>query len=222
MFMGISMSGVEKIAKAGFSALMNSREPNWSVIPSAGKSNKSDAEFACEIKELAQKAAAASNKTESEYISRQMLQLHAEYLSDVAPNRKLLYQQAKDTLKTQGANPKCRGSGEITLLDFLEAADGKISNLANREFALAGGGTMICPILTGGGHGVEIFCQGAMVLENLGHGWGYEKTPAEQEKSKEFYDIYWKEYRAVKNGENSGLAELPDYLEDKAVFDMKA
>ena len=46
-------------------------------------------------------------------------------------------------------------------------------------------------------------------LENLGHGWGYEKTPAEQEKSKEFYDIYWKEYRAVKHGENSGLAELP-------------
>ena len=81
---------------------------------------------------------------------------------------------------------------------------------------------MICPILTDGGHGVEIFCQGAMVLENLGRGWGYEKTPAEQEKSKEFYDIYWKEYRAVKNGENSGLAELPDYLEDKSVFDAKA
>ena len=150
-----------------------------------------------------------------------MLQFHAEYLSDIAPNRKLLYQQAKNTLKTQGANLKCRESGEITLLDFLEAADGKISNLAHREFALAGGGTMICPILIGGGHGVEIFCQGAMVLENLGHGWGYEKTSAEQEKSKEFYDIYWKEYRAVKNGENSELAELPDYLEDKSVFDAK-
>ena len=71
-----------------------------------------------------------------------MLQLHAEYPSDVAPNRKLLYQQAKDTFKTQGANPKCRGSGGTTLLNFLEAADGKISNLAHREFALAGGDTM--------------------------------------------------------------------------------
>ena len=202
--------------------MMNSGEPNWSVIPSAGKSNKSDAEFTSEIKELAQKAAAATNKTESEYISRQMLQLHAEYLSDVAPNRKLLYQQAKNTLKAQGANPQCHGSGEITLLDFLEAADGKIIDLANREFALAGGGTMICPILTGGGHGVEIFYQGAMILENLGYGWGYEKTPAEQEKSKEFYDIYWKEYRAIKKKEDSGLAELLDYLEDKSVFDAKA
>jgi hypothetical protein len=55
-----------------------------------------------------------------------------------------------------------------------------------------------------------------------GYGWAYEKTPAEQEKSKEFYEIYFNEYRALKNGKESELEELPDYLEDKATFDVKA
>lgn len=220
--MEISISGIENIAKAGLSASINSREPNWSIIPTAGKSNKSDAEFTSEIKELARKAAMAKNKTEAEFFTKRMLQLHAEYLSDVAPDRKLLYQQAKNVLKNQSSNSKCRGIGELTLIDFLEAAEGKNSNLAEKEFTLAGGGTMVCPILTGGGYGVEIHYQSAMVLTNLGRGWGYEKTPAELEKSKEFYDIYWKEYRSITNSEGSEMAELPDYLEDKASFDMKA
>lgn len=59
----------------------------------------------------------------------QVLQLRAEYLSDVAPDRKMLYQQAKNAMKNQNNNPKCRGIGELTLLDFLEAADGRGSSL---------------------------------------------------------------------------------------------
>ena len=42
---------------------------------------------------------------------------------------------------------------------------------------------------------------------------------AELAKKNEFYSIYWTEYRSVKN--NVG-AELPDYLEEKPSFDMKA
>ena len=67
---------------------------------------------------MAKRAALSTNKTESEYISRQVLQLRAEYLSDVAPDRKMLYQQAKNAMKNQNNNPKCRGIGELTLLDF--------------------------------------------------------------------------------------------------------
>lgn len=40
------------------------------------------------------------------------------------------------------SNPKCRGIGELTLLDFLEAADGRGNDLAEKQFALAGGGDM--------------------------------------------------------------------------------
>ena len=50
-------------------------------------------------------------------------------------------------------------------------------------------------------------------MSNTGAGWGYEMTEAELTRKNEFYSIYWKEYNAVKNGMNSELKELPDYLE---------
>ena len=40
-----------------YSESLRSGEPDWSMIPSAGKSSKSQAEFVSEIKELAQRAA---------------------------------------------------------------------------------------------------------------------------------------------------------------------
>jgi hypothetical protein len=127
-------------------------------------------------------------------------------------------------MKSQkNSNPKCKGSGELTLLDFLEDSEGK-NNLADKKFALAGGGTLVCPIMTSGGYGADIYYQGTKVLTYLGpgYGWACERTPAEQEKEKEFYGIYFNEYRSLKNGKESELEELPDYLEEKSSFDMKA
>ena len=124
-------------------------------------------------------------------------------------------------LKNQGGNPKCQGIGELTLLDFLEDAEGKISNLAEKKFALAGGGTLTCPILTGEGYGTDIYYQGTKVLTYIGSGcWAAERTPAEREKQQEFYAIYFNEYRSVKKG--TEMAEPPDYLENKPTFDQKA
>ena len=60
------------------------------------------------------------------------------------------------------------------------------------------------------------------VLLNTGAGWGYEMTPAELTRKDEFYFIYCKEYNAVKNDMNSELKELPDYLEKRSVFEVKA
>ena len=116
--MSVSVSGSVSSIKDITIATTGKGEPNWSYIPSAGKSNKSKAEFTSEIKELAKKAAVAGSKAESEQISRQVLQLRAEYLSDVAPDRKMLYQQAKNVMKNQNNNPKCKGIGELTLLFF--------------------------------------------------------------------------------------------------------
>ena len=145
-------------------------------------------------------------------------------MSDVSPDRKALYRQAVNALKRQGGNPKCHGSGELTLLDFLEAADGRTDRLAEKKFALAGGGTLTCPILTSGGYGADIYCQGTKVLTYLGsgYGWACERTPAEREKEREFYEIYFNEYRSLKNGKGEELEALPDYLEEKPSFDRKA
>jgi len=66
------------------------------------------------------------------------LRLRAEYLSEVAPDRKQLYQQAKSAMKNQNTDPKCKGIRELTLLDFLEQAEEKNQNLAGKQIALAG------------------------------------------------------------------------------------
>ena len=83
---------------------------NWETF------SKSKAEFTDEIKELARKAANTTSKAELEYIHRRRTELCAEYMSDVSPDRKALYRQAENALKGQGGNPKCKGSGELTLI----------------------------------------------------------------------------------------------------------
>lgn len=88
---------------------------------------------------------------------------------------------------------------------------------------MAGGGTLTCPILTGGGHDADIYYQGTKVLTYLGsgYGWACERTLSEWEKEREFYGIYFNEYRSLKNGQGAELEELPDYLEKKTSFDTK-
>ena len=201
--MSISLSGIGAIGKEQLISSCSNGEPNWSYIPTKGESSKTQAEFVSEIRELARQAATTTNKTESEYISKQVLCLRAEYLSDVAPDRKQLYEQAKNTMKNQGSNQKCKGCGELTLLDFLEKAEGKNSDFAEKQFVLAGGGTLNCPILTSGGYGAEIQYQGV--------------------KKDEFYSIYWSEYNSVKENGSSELREMPDYLDqDRPSFEARA
>lgn len=222
--MGIAISNTTNSVNIEYGVSLQIGEPDWTMIPSAKKSNKTQAEFVDEIKKLARKAANTTSKTELENIHRQRTVLCAEYMSDVSPNRKALYQQAKNTIKSSNRNPKCQGIGELSLLDFLEKSEGQKGNLAEKKFALAGGGTLVCPMLTGGGYGADIYYQGTKVLTYLGsgYGWACERTPAEREKEKEFYGIYFNEYRTIKNNQQTELEKLPDYLGENPSFDMKA
>lgn len=92
--MGIS---VVMVSSSGKGQPITSRdgEPNWSYILSAAKTNRTQTEFVEKIKELARKAAMTTNAAEKEVIERQVLQLRTEYLLDVAPDRKSMYQSAK-------------------------------------------------------------------------------------------------------------------------------
>ena len=93
--MGISLQGIGAVGKEQLISSCSNGEPNWSYIPTKGKISKTQVEFVSEIKELARRSATTTNKTESEYISRQVLSLRAEYLSDVAPC--LLYTSQEST-----------------------------------------------------------------------------------------------------------------------------
>ena len=67
-FMEIAISSATSSANTKNSISLQSGEPDWSMIPSAKKSNKTQAEFVDEIKELARKAANTTSKAELENI----------------------------------------------------------------------------------------------------------------------------------------------------------
>ena len=96
--MGISLNSVANGVKNVTSATLATGQPNWSYIPSAAKQTKTQTEFITEIKELARNAATVTNKVDKDSIDRQLLQLRAEYLSDVSPDRKSLYQSAENAI----------------------------------------------------------------------------------------------------------------------------
>ena len=100
--MGISALGAVNSVNTKHSMPLSGKGPDWSIIPSSGKSSKSKAEFTDKIKELARKAANTTSKAELEYIHRRRTELCAEYMSDVSPDRKALYRQAENALKGQG------------------------------------------------------------------------------------------------------------------------
>ena len=71
--MGISFSNIGTVGKEQLITSGSNGEPNWSYIPSKVKSTKTQTEFVSEIRKLAQKAANATDKTEQDSISRQVL-----------------------------------------------------------------------------------------------------------------------------------------------------
>lgn len=63
--MSVSLSGIGAVGKEKLISSCSNGEPNWSFIPTKGKSSKTQTEFVSEIRELARRAATATNKTES-------------------------------------------------------------------------------------------------------------------------------------------------------------
>ena len=143
--------GVEN-ANANKTAIpMNNDTPNWTYIPSAGRCKKTKEQLVSEIKDLANRVAQANNGKETEQLNREVLKLRADYLSDVSPDRRTLYQQAERAIKSQNNNKKGiqHGGGELTLLYFLEHAD-KSQNLSDKSFSLAGGAMLTAFLITAG------------------------------------------------------------------------
>ena len=79
--MEIAISSATSSANTKNSISLQSGEPDWSMIPSAKKSNKTQAEFIDEIKELARKAANTTSKAELEiFIDRE-----PRYVQNICP-----------------------------------------------------------------------------------------------------------------------------------------
>lgn len=167
--------------------------PDWSVIPSSGMNRRSDQEIISDIKRLASVQLNTSDKTELKLINDQKIKLQAEYISDVSPDRKSLYREAKKTIKKEGLSEKSQAVGEKgTLLYYLnrDSRTNTDKDLASKRFPVSGGAYVNFPALTTGGYGVNVFFQGKRVLSNLGNGWAYEMTQDEWKKGQEFNALY--------------------------------
>ena len=201
----------------------NNGTPNWAYIPSAGRCKKTKEQLVSEIKDLANRVAHANNGKETEQLNREVLKLQADYLSDVSPDRRGLYQQAENAIRSQSKNLKGikHGLGEMTLLYFLEYVD-KSQNLSEKSISLACGATLTFPILTTGGYGAVIERGGVQLLAGSDVGWSYQMTPAELKKKDEFYAIYNSAVKNARKEIEEELRNLQDYLEDKPMFNIFA
>ena len=81
--MGISFSNIGTVGREQLITSGSNGEPNWSYIPSKGKSTKTQTEFVSEIKKLAQKAANATDKTEQDPVSIGVLNIFINHLNHI-------------------------------------------------------------------------------------------------------------------------------------------
>lgn len=195
-------------------------EPNWEYIPSATKPKLTETEFIERIKKFANRIAHAKTTEEHDILYKKLQRLETEYLSSVAPDRKRLYHSAKKTMGMSNIyNPQYSKAKELSLLDFLEQADGH-GDITVQKIAIGNGGMLTFVNLTGGGYGVIIKCEGTEILSNTGYGWEYQLTGAEQKKSDKFYSIYRSEYNSIKG--NNEILNPSEYVENPVTFDVKA
>ena len=100
------------------------------MIPSAGKSNKSQAEFVSEIKELAQRAANTTSKNGiriySQAENKVMCRIH---IRCIPSDRKALYQQAKNAVKVKMVIRNAKESENYHCSIFWRGQRGKITTL---------------------------------------------------------------------------------------------
>lgn len=170
--------------------------PNWNYIPSRANSNKSQQQFESEITWLAKNAANTTNKAELDSIKNQVLMLNTEYVSQVSPDRKQLYKEAENAVRSETQQKNNSPLGELTLLNLIMKYKGE-KTLSDKSFSISGGSVSFA--YNGSGYDTVIKSGGVNVLNFGTAGWSYEMTPAEIKKKDEFYAIYNKAYNAEKN-----------------------
>ncbi|KQL18202.1 hypothetical protein ACFFHH_00415 [Cytobacillus solani] len=161
-------------------------KPDWSLIPTKGMQVPSQEELIAQIKALATKMANAPYHKDVDQLHAQFNRLHTQYLSPVSPDRKALHEQAMRVIKQYEAE-KPTQTRELTLVDYLNEMD----EIYTKNTTQLAGGTVSSSINSQGGYDYEVKVGGQTLMSSVNGHWLYGKTPAEEQKSKEFYQIYW-------------------------------
>ena len=187
-----SMKEVKSPIVRSYSTFASIPEPDWRTIPTKGGRTLSDEEMLEQIKSVAQREAMmkhTNNYEQSDSIARIKQYLSTQYISDVSPDRKALYEQAKK-ISQQGEQEQSKYPLFFTLVDIMCDLD-KVEGFTNND------GTLTTSYTTGYGEDYELNNGEQCVLSTSRGVWQYHPTPLESMKREEFYKIYNKEFASA-------------------------
>lgn len=161
--------------------------PNWDIIPTKGMKVPPQDVLIGQLKALVEKSARNTNRDAIEGFHYEKNKLHAQYISSVSPDRKTLHKQAMQAIKKFEAEETTQ-IGPRTLVDYLIKHD-NIQTEMNKS--LEAGGMLRPSINSLGGYNYDVVVGGIKLLGSRNGQWSYGLTPAEKQKSDEFYQHYW-------------------------------
>lgn len=195
-------SNIDSISTGPYSL----HSPNWDLIPTKGMDVLRYDELIKQLKEIARKTALAvqpGQLTSYEEIAANRMHMNkllAQYISSVSPDRKTLHKEAMQAIKKFESEEKEKPAplGELTLTNFLLKMDDLIKD-TDKIMPLSNGG-MVSPIINSfGGYDYDVKVGGQTLLGSSNGKWHYGATPAEEQKTKEFYQLYWSFVDEAKN-----------------------
>ncbi len=169
--------------------------PNWDIIPTKGMKVPPQDVLISQLKALVEKSVQNTNRDAVEGFHYEKNKLHAQYISSVSPDRKTLHKQAMQAIK-KFESEETTQNREMTLVDYLIKHDNIQLETNN---SLAAGGMVRPSINSLGGYDYDVVVGGITILGSTNGQWHYGTTPAEELKSKEFYELYWSFVDEAKN-----------------------
>ncbi|MFJ7953591.1 hypothetical protein ACIQZG_18980 [Lysinibacillus sp. NPDC096418] len=163
--------------------------PNWYLIPTKGMTILPNDELITQLKAL---AGQHTSYEELDPNNMQINKLLIRYTSSVSPDRKALYKEARHAIEKFESEKKEKLTpfGELTLVYFLMKMEGLIKD-TDKVKLLSNGGT-VSPIANSfGGYDYDVKAGGQTLLRSSNGKWQYDATPSEDQKTKEFYQMYW-------------------------------
>lgn len=178
------------------------KEPDWNIMPTKGMRSLSHEQLFNEMKTLAERQAIAkiSKIHDSEWqrewddIMCTFVNLQSQYISDVSPDRKALYEQAEKAIKKMKEDDEISYPITFTLVDYLCDLDDLEALAANNY------GTVSKTFTTGYGTDYDVHFGGELVMGTSRGEWTSFLTRAESNKLEEFNNIFDKFYEHSKKG----------------------
>ena len=160
-------------------------EPDWRSFPTKGGQTLTHAQIIAEMKELANQELNASDE-ELATIQRKKEFLSLQYISEVSPDRKMLYKLAEYKQQTNVEEPKLPLF--FTLVDVLCEIDKAALEEARREKLQDDKKGSVTE--DAGTDELEINIGNQGVMRTVEGKWTYVLTPLEQMKQREFEHLY--------------------------------